>query len=238
MINKIRINGEELGGIYVDSSLSFNKPAKNVETFEIPGRSGSLIIDNGTWANVMITYPAFIREQQGLTFREIFQRLVRQLAPLTGYQRIETDYEPNHFRLGRVIVPEAPNPVRLNREGFFDLSFDCKPQRYLKSGEKEVELTASGEIINPTVFASSPLLRIYGNGTATINNTEVTLTSNSGNYTDIDCEMMDCYRGTANRNQYVSFTSNDFPKLEPGNNQILLGTGITKVIITPRWWEL
>lgn len=238
MINKIRINGEELSGIYVDSSLSFNKPKKNVETFTIPGRNGSLIIDEGTWGNVMITYPAFIKETQGLTFREIFQRLIRQLAPLSGYQRIETDYEPNYYRLGRVIVPEAPNTARLNRDGRFNLSFDCKPQRFLKSGEKPIEFTASGEIINPTVFASQPLVRIYGNGTATIGNTEVTLTTNSGNYTDIDCGMMDCFRGVANRNQYVTFSGNDFPKLEPGSNQVLLGSGITRIIITPRWWEL
>lgn len=238
MINTIKINGEELGGIYVDSSLSFNKPAKAVQTFTVPGRNGSLIIDEGIYENVVITFPAYFKEHQGVTFPVMWRRLINFLASLSGYQRIEWDWDPNHYRLGRVIVPQTPNSVRLNKDGFFDLAFDCKPQRYLKSGENETEFTASGEIINPTAFASSPLIRIYGNGTATIGNTEITLTSNSGNYTDIDCEMMDCYRGTANRNQYVTFTGNDFPKLEPGSNQILLGTGISKVEITPRWWEL
>ena len=238
MINKIKINGEELGGIYVDSSLSFNKPAKNVQTFSIPGRSGSLIIDDGTWGNVMIEYPAYANEHQGVNFREIFDRIVRQLAPLSGYQRIETDYDPEHFRLGRVIVPEAPNPVRLNLDGFFTLSFDCKPQRYLTTGETAAEFTESSRIINPTAYPSKPLIRIYGTGTATVGNTEITLTDNTGNYTDIDCELMDSYRGAASRNQYVSFTGNDYPVLEPGDNQVLLGTGITKIEITPRWWEL
>lgn len=238
MINRLKINGEELGGIYVDSSLSFNKPTKNVRTFTVPGRSGDLIIDDGTWSNVMIEYPCYANEHQGVAFPEILNRIIRQLAPLTGYQRIEADYDPEHYRVGRVIIPEAPNPVRLNLDGFFTLSFDCKPQRYLTAGEVQADFTSDSRIYNPTAYPARPLIRIYGTGTATVGNTQITLTDNTGNYTDIDCEMMDCYRGAANRNQYVSFTGNDFPTLEPGDNQILLGSGITKIEITPRWWEL
>lgn len=237
-INKLYVNGVEVSNIFIDTSLSFNRPAKVVNTFSVPGRNGDLIVDEGVYENVVVTYPAYFPKNSTAEFPEMFQTILNQLAPLKGYQRIETAWDPTHYRLGRFMIPQTPTAVRLNRDGFFDMSFDCKPQRFLTSGETATTFTSTGTITNPTAFPSQPLIRIYGNGTATIGNTQITLTNNSSNYTDIDCEMMDCFRGTANRNQYVSFTGHAFPVLEPGSNQVTLGSGITRVEITPRWWEL
>lgn len=233
-MNILKINGTALAGIYVDASESFNKPERSAEVFSIPGRSGDLIIDNGTFGNVLINYPAYIHDN----FQTTWDALINTLGALAGYQRIECSNDTTHFRQGRVIIPQTPNVSRVNKDAHFDLAFDCKPQRYLTSGETTTTLTASGSISNPTAFASRPLLRITGNGTVTVNGTGITLTSNSGNYTDVDCEMMDCYRGSASRNQYVTFSANDFPTLKPGSNTITFGSGITQLIITPRWWEL
>lgn len=89
-------------------------------------------------------------------------------------------------------------------------------------------------ITNPTLFDSQPLLRVYGEGTLGINSQSVTITQ-ADEYTDIDCEMMDCYKGTENKNLFVQFTDYNFPVFKPGTNNISL-SGITKVEITPRWW--
>ena len=89
---------------------------------------------------------------------------------------------------------------------------------------------------NPTLYPSRPLIRVYGSGTIQVNNITITVAEHSG-YIDIDCDMMDCHRGADNMNQYVSFSGNDFPELQPGINRILLN-GPDKVEITPRWWEL
>ena len=89
-------------------------------------------------------------------------------------------------------------------------------------------------ITNPTLFDSQPFLRVYGTGTLGINSQSVTITQ-ADEYTDIDCEMMDCFKGTANKNPYVQFTDYNFPVLKPGVNYVSL-SGITKVEITPRWW--
>lgn len=90
-------------------------------------------------------------------------------------------------------------------------------------------------IENPTLFDSQPLMRVYGEGTLGINSQSVTITQ-ADVYTDIDCEMMDCFKGTANKNMYVQFTDHNFPVFKPGVNDLSLGTGITKVEVTPRWW--
>lgn len=238
-LNTISINGEELAGIYVDSSFSFNKPEKDVSTFAVPGRNGDLIIDYGTFRNVRITYPCFVKgAYQGVGFLPIYDSIVQKLAALSGYQRIEEARDPDHFRLGAVVYPKAPNPGQFLRDGSFDLAFDCKPQRYLKTGERKITFEADGKIHNPTGFTALPLIRVHGNGKVTIGDVQITVTGNLNNWVDIDCEMMDCYRQSINYNSYISFTSNDFPVLKPGDNQVDLGIGISKVEITPRWWEL
>lgn len=230
-MNTLSINGSALADIYVDASLSFNKPSKDVETFRVPGRSGALIIDNGTWDNLVITYPCFTKS------KATFEAVVNQLGAMQGYQKIECSSDSTHFRMGEPVIPQAPEVHFINQRFYFDLSFNCKPQRFLTSGETVTTKNASGSISNPTLFSSKPLLRIYGNGTVTVNGTGITLTGNTG-YTDVDCEAMECYYGTTNRNGNVSFSTNDFPVLSPGNNTLTFGSGITQLRITPRWWEL
>lgn len=232
-MNTLKINGTALANIYVDASLAFNKPDKNVETIPVPGRNGSLIIDNGTFNNVTISYPCYIREN----FAANWDNLISTLGSLSGYQRIECSNDTAHFRRGRVIMPQTPNVVNLNKRGFFELAFDCMPQRFLISGETARTFTATGTISNPTKFTARPLIRIYGTGTLTVNGTAITLSANSG-YTDVDSTMQDCYNGSSSRNQYVTLTSNTFPVLKPGSNNVTFGAGITQAIITPNFWEL
>lgn len=231
-MNTLKINGSALAGIYVDASLAFNKPAKDVETFRIPGRNGALVIDNGTWDNLVITYPCYTKSVA------TFETIINQLGALSGYQKIECSNDSTHFRLGVPIIPQAPTIKNINTKAWFNLAFNCKPQRFLTSGETVVTKTASGSISNPTNFVSKPLIRITGTGTFTINGTAIAVASHGQSYVDVDCEMQDCFCGSTNLNQYVSFTNNEFPTLSPGSNSFTFGTGITQVKITPRWWEL
>lgn len=230
----LKINGTALAGIYVDASLSYNKPARRFETYEIPGRNGGLVIDDGTWDNLVITYPCYTKNIA------TFASLINQLGALSGYQKIECSNDTTHFRLGVPIIPATPTIRRRNTEAWFDLAFNCKPQRFLNTGETVSSKTSSGSISNPTAFASQPLLRIYGTGPITVNGTRITVAAHGESYVDVDCEMMDCYNGTTSLNSYVTFNKNDFPSLKPGSNTITFnsGTSVTKIEITPRWWEL
>lgn len=98
-------------------------------------------------------------------------------------------------------------------------------------------VTGSNTLENPTAFPSKPLIRLYGNGTATVNGQTITVT-NSTVYVDIDCDIMDCYEGSTNRNNDVAFSTYDFPELKVGTNTFLAGTGITGIRVTPRWWRV
>lgn len=100
-----------------------------------------------------------------------------------------------------------------------------------------MKYTASDSMSNPTEFPSSPLIRAYGNGSFVMDGVTITIT-NATSYTDIDCDLMDCYEGTTNRNNDVSFSTYDFPKLRPGDNAVSIVSGITALEITPRWWRV
>ena len=118
------------------------------------------------------------------------------------------------------------------------ISFYRKPQRFLLSGESAVVLTASGSITNPTRFKSKPFIRVYGSGVLGIGGTNITIASHSYTYMDIDCETGRAYYGVTSLDNKVTLNAIDFPTLNPGANGISKGSGITRIEITPRWWEL
>ena len=88
---------------------------------------------------------------------------------------------------------------------------------------------------NPTLFASSPLIRVHGQGTVYAGGMGITV-GGSFPYVDIDTEIADCYYGATNANSVVTI-SGDFPKFAPGPNYIRY-TGFRAVEVTPRWWRL
>lgn len=221
-------------GVWISGGGTFNAPGRDFETVSVPGRNGDLTLDNGRYKNVQVTYPAFISSD----FSARIEAFRSWICSKTGYKRLEDTYHPDEYRLGiyqgGLSVKTAPR----NIAGSFDITFNCKPQRYLKSGEHAVSFTASGEIYNPTEYTALPLLRVYGTGSFTIGGItiEVNSTTTAG-YIDIDCELMDAYKGTTNCNGYITLTDGEFPKLDPGTVTVTL-TSVTKVEITPRWWRL
>ena len=105
----------------------------------------------------------------------------------------------------------------------------------MKSGEETVEFSAAGIILNRTNFPSKPFIKVYGTGTGSVGvGSETISITNLNGYMDIDCEIMDAYKGAVNCNKDVSFT--DDIVLHPGENNISFNGGITSIEITPRWY--
>ena len=231
MINYLTYDGKNLRdyGVYVNGTYTFSSPERSIEKVVIPGRSGTLTIDNKRFENFEQRYDAFIIRD----FPENIEGLRNWLTHSAGYRRLEETYHPDEFRMARFISKLDVEATALMREGKFTLRFDCMPQRFLKEGEIPVEYSADGSIFNKTLQTAKPLLRVWGNGTVGIGDTTLTISGVTDTYIDIDCESMDAYYGASNRNNKISGT---FPVLEPGANGVTLGTGITRVQITPRWW--
>lgn len=220
-------------GVYISGQGTFSAPARSYELLPVPGRNGDLVGTEKRFENGELTYPAFIYAN----FKQNIADFRAFLNSLFGYHRLVDSYHPNEYRMVFFQGEFDPDVTAKNDAASFDITFNCKPQRFLLSGEQATTLTADGTITNPTRFNSQPLLRVYGAGDLGINGDTITI-SQADVYTDIDCEMMDAYKGTENRNQYITLTNYNFPVLVPGENGIALGTGITRVEITPRWWTV
>ena len=234
MINFLTFAGKSTNdfGIWISGEATYGAPERNVQTQEVAGRNGSLLFDLGNYKNITIKYPAAIQENMPVKFRDFINFAGSQI----GYQRLEDTYHPYEFRMARFISKmSVETSGYMNRTGMFTLEFDCKPQRFLKSGEEPVEFTANGILYNRTMQNAKPLLRVYGTGAGTVGIGSETITISAiSSYVDIDCEIMDAYKGAVNCNGNVSFT--DDIVLSSGENNISKSGNITKVVITPRWW--
>lgn len=223
-------------GVYISGNGVYNAPERDYEMVSIPGKNGQLAIDHGRYENIEVTYPCFIWADTQQEFREKMRTIRAKLTSKLGYKRLEDTYHPDEYRMAIYKAGIEVDPVYYNRAGEFELTFDCKPQRFLKSGENQVTVANNGAITNPTLFESLPIIETQGAGTLTINNSTITIT-NTGK-TILDSEMMEAYMeengAIIPKNDSVS---GEFPKLQSGANTVSR-TGITSVKITPRWWTL
>lgn len=219
-------------GVYISGDGTYNAPERDVETEDIPGRNGNLIIDNHRFKNIELTYPAFIRTN----FGEAAEAVRAWLGAVAGYRRLEDTYHPNQYRMARFSGNIEFETRVLNRSGEFDLIFDCKPQRFLKSGEVAIPANKETSVYNPTPFDALPLIRVYGTaGTLEVGNIAVEIKSIDG-YVDIDSDTQNAYKGTVNCNSNIY--APDFPILPAGRTGIRFSGNIEKIEIRPRWWTI
>lgn len=122
-------------GVYLTGSGTFGAPERDVQYVSVPGRNGDLILDNGRWNNIEVTYPANIPSGFGNSFASFRAAVCRK----RGYQRLEDTYHPDEFRMAAFTSGFDPELTPGNHGGEFDIVFNCKPQRFLKSGETPIQ---------------------------------------------------------------------------------------------------
>ena len=131
-------------------------------------------------------------------------------------------------------------PIEVSFEPYY---IDFPPEDYvlLSVGEDTVLTVKYQEcdyVENPTEFDAQPIIYVYGTGTFTINDIDITVNACEDCVT-IDCELMDCYEWDINRNNDVTFSTYDFPVLVPGETRVEFGEGNIRAIqLVPRWWRV
>lgn len=237
--------------ILVEHQPKYKYPEREYEVTHIPGRNGDLVIDRGSYMNVQREYElAFGDEVEG-HYTQMANDLSRWLHSGKGYLRLEDTYEPDYYRLA-MYKEEGDIENILHSAGRITINFECKPQRYLKSGDNVLTYTSSQQIIlNPTNYTARPKIKVYGSGEGVIGFTPITdngtvesniTISNIDGYVIIDSELYDCYKesdaGNINKNGTILFNRGSFPELGAGNTRLTFTGGITKVEVTPRWWTI
>lgn len=171
----MRFNGKDFAdfGVHVDESKAFGSPEKDYELVEIMGRNGNLSIYNDRFKDITLPFPCFIRTG----FIEKYRSLLAYLNSQTGYQRLETDKEPNHFRKALFQGIVDPQTTAFNHGGFFTVNFLAHPQRFLKSGEIPVSASSQSntytgnpvEIDNPSGLSAVSSLTVALNPQQNLN---------------------------------------------------------------------
>lgn len=131
-------------GITISGEGTYNAPERDITRYEVPGRNGDIIIDNGRFKNITIKYPANIEQ----SFPSRSDDLRNFLLSHQGYYRLEDSYHPDEYRMAQYVGPmnfDDVGPLAIWAKS--ELVFDCMPQRFLKAGDTEIELNFTE---NPT----------------------------------------------------------------------------------------
>lgn len=124
---------------YKTSPINFPSPVRDVESKPIPGRNGELTLDNGRYSNIEITIECWIKSD----FRKYYDSFRGFLMQDSDYHRLEDDHYPDEFRMARVVKVE-PNLIS-PAAGSIYITMSCKPQRFLKAGERPLPHLVSEE---------------------------------------------------------------------------------------------
>lgn len=150
-------------GMSISGAGTYSYPRRARELVSIPGRSGALIRDLGYYENVDISYNVSILEN----FEQNIRAFMNFLQSQTGYIRLEDTYHPDVYRMvvsTKDIKVDAikPDQGMSYRGGNFVLTLNCKPQAYLKEGEKvALTITEAGTYTWHNKYESYPLIRIH-----------------------------------------------------------------------------
>ena len=154
-------------GVYLTGEGVFNAPERAVEMIEIPGRNGNFALDQGRFENIEVTYKAGMFDVTEANFASKIEAFRNWLCSKVGYVRLSDDYNPNEYRMA-----VYSKGVKVDHDfliaGEFEITFNCKPQRWLTSGETATSIANGGTLTNPTLFDASPLLEVSGLGTINI----------------------------------------------------------------------
>lgn len=276
------INGRDSRdfGIYVIDGNIFDFAIRDFETYQIPGRTGDLTFDHGRWKNITLTlkcaaldngrekldaWRAFLLSGMGMT-REIEHSSVDYGNIIAGYNgsyKIETSIEPDIYRIGMIKAVSSPQISLANGGGYVEVSFDCSPKKYLKSGIEKMAITSNiNDLNNPTYYDAKPVIKVKASqingyiqfrnyaydeyvpfGTYLVSSSKITFKSTDEFY--IDCETKDASIEGINHNSDIELIGDDFPYII-GKMVIPHVTSRTSITISnmetvemyPKWWTL
>lgn len=235
MANTFRYAGRESSSFFtfVSDSNGWNSAPRILNDIQVPGRSGTLTpLNSNTFNNFQLTYQCYMTKEM----KSKLDELRAYLNAFSGYQRLEDTINPTYYRMARYNGSFEVGDK--DKQGAtFSIKFDCMPQKFLKSGEATIILTASGTIKNPTNYDAKPILKIYGTGEVKIGTSTIKVKKSGTQYIEFDCDTLNAYEGSDNRNSNIELVKEPILIANIATG-ITLGSGITKVEIKPRWYTI
>jgi len=229
-------------GVIVEHYPSIVFPEKKIITYEIPGRNGTMVLDEGAFANYDQSYDVFFDAKDKGGLNAVIPQIASWLLACSGYQRLEDSYTPDFYR--KAYVNNAHEFLSYFHEyGRGKLTFNCQPERYYKSGEKAIEVLNGQTLYNPTDFKACPIYDFSNYSTR--NNIKIMLTENGVTrsfnikpqyyYNDSRGNIID----VKNFNIPTNSFEGNFEDLKLGKETTITWDGnMSSIKIIPNWWTI
>jgi len=220
------VSTASLTGVYVSKMPSHKKGAMRFTEYYVKGRDGALHVDEG--------YENFDLEVMLVLVNASVERRYEVNAWADGTGKLVSSDDLTRAYQASVKEEIQWERVQAN-QGFYDtatITFNCQPYM-VEAVDSQVTVTGTDSIINPGSMVSYPLIEVNGSGDAsfTINGVEIQIDDmTSGTPVYIDCANGYVYTASG-----ATSMRGDVPYLDLGTNTVACGTGVTSLIITPRW---
>lgn len=182
-MGKFEFNGkstEDLG-LIVQTRPTPSFPQRDMSSTHVPGRNGDFYIDNKSYKNIDKTYS--LAKIYRMNENDCFANAEQILAWLTSangkYAILKDSYDSSVYRKAMFNMSGSFSDI-YGEAMTFQVTFNCKPQRFLITGDNPVNLTLSGNFNKKTTsiensyhYESLPMIKISGIDAALENSDEI-----------------------------------------------------------------
>lgn len=231
-------------GLVVESKTGvYGAPVPIVETVRVPGR-GTLILnnkvdplDNEEYEDIEIRFTCHVLPDPEQDLHILARKIYAWLYGNVEFARLEDTYEPNYYREAYIGQQSSVEDVAAALAGKIEIPFTCRAFKRHVAGDEVITLTAAGKVFNHEQYTSKPAVTLYGSGSAVlyINDRQISITGIDGHIT-LDSELFEAHKDGTRQN--TALTSQVFPRLVSGVNEVSWAGNVTRVEIIPRWVSL
>lgn len=216
---------------------NLSSPSRALDTLQVLGKNGELVIDNGNYHNFILEITCFIDGRPERNGKEMdLESLATELK-----MWLQTDFSYNELAIeGSEFFYECYCNNNLDIKELFTnfgevlLTFNCKPLKKKKA--EKVVIAEQFQSITNDYMDSEPYMKIFGSGDITIAiNDRPLVFKNVEEYIEVDTELMNCFKDKTNQNNRMY---SDFPILTTGENVFTWVGNVTRIEIEPRWVKL
>lgn len=235
MSERVLIFGGETVPAHIGFTPHIIRAPRKMSATPIQGSNTEVVDMQNAWECYDQPYSLYVGDGSDDCVQSLLDNVAKVLYK-NGWQTLVDGYEPNIFRLA-YYKGGFDAESRYTRLGKFDITFRCRPERFLNSGATPVAVLTGDVLKNPTTYVAKPLINITGSGSGTLTVGGKTMSfTGITDYLNIDCEKQDVYRlPSENMNSHAS---GEFPVLNAGNNTVTFTGGILTVTITPRYYVI
>ena len=225
------ISSASLGDVYIQKMPSHKKAAMRYTEYKVKGRDGTLHVNEGFDSFDIMATIVLINATASK------RQTVNAWADGTG-KLILSDDTTKAYRAR--VLREIVWTRDLGNGGFYDIAkitFTCDPFMY-EAVDTVLQYTANATLVNPGSAEALPLIKVEGSGDASfaIDGETISISGmTSGVPVYIDCET-----GYVYTEQGATEMTGEIPVLRMTPSianpiTITLGSGVTKLTITPHW---